>query len=29
VPGVIFFSIGVPVFSAWFLWVNKSRLRQK
>ena len=29
IPGVILFSIGVPVFSAWFIWHNKRRLREK
>ncbi|GLC43228.1 hypothetical protein PLESTM_001445000 [Pleodorina starrii] len=27
VPGVLLFSVGVPGFSAWFLWYNRRRLR--
>ncbi|GAX73318.1 hypothetical protein CEUSTIGMA_g772.t1 [Chlamydomonas eustigma] len=29
IPGVIFFSLGVPAFSAYFLYKNQHRLREK
>jgi hypothetical protein len=28
-PGVTLFSIGVPIFSAWFIWRNQAKLREK
>ncbi len=29
IPGLLLFSVGVPVFSAWFIWRHRSRLHQK
>ncbi len=29
VPGVLLFSVGVPAFSVWFLWYNRTRLRRR
>lgn len=29
IPGIVLFSVGVPVFSAWFLTINRERMHER